>query len=471
MGFPKNFLWGGATAANQMEGAWNTDGKGISVADVMTAGSVNHKRTITDGVLKDVYYPNHEAIDFYHHYREDIALLAQMGFKCFRMSIAWSRIFPKGDEELPNEAGLLFYDNVFDELKKYNIEPLVTISHYEMPYHLAKEYGGWSNKKLITFFERYCQIIFKRYKGKVKYWLTFNEINSLLPVGDAWVSAGFSYQGKEDKWQLFANAAHYQLLASALAVKIGHEIDKDNQIGCMILYAPNYPETSRPEDTLAVKEAMEQTYYFTDVQVRGYYTNTCYAFLNKYGVHIPLEKGDQEILMQGKVDFISFSYYFSGVCSAHPIEMVKGNVFSAGKNQFLEASEWGWTIDPIGLRISLNNLYDRYQKPLFVVENGLGAEDVEEEDGSISDDYRIDYLKAHIKAIKDAIEIDKIDVLGYTPWGCIDLISAGTGEMKKRYGFIYVDKDNEGHGTLQRKKKKSFNWYKQVIETNGESLD
>lgn len=471
MGFPKNFLWGGATAANQFEGAWNVDGKGMSVDDVMSAGAHKVARQITDGIVEGVYYPNHDGIDFYHHYKEDIALFAKMGFKCFRLSIAWTRIFPNGDEDTPNEAGLRFYDNVFDELHKYGIEPLVTISHYEMPYHLAMAYGGWRDRRLIGFFEKYCETIFNRYKGKVKYWLTFNEINALMPRHDPWLCAGIRFKEGEDRWQTFAQAAHYQLVASAKAVKLGHEIDPENKIGCMIIYPLSYAATCAPEDYIAAKEDMETTYYFSDVHARGYYTNTCYSLLAKHGATIPFEKGDEEILKEGAVDFISFSYYFSGISSAKPIDQTEGNVFSAGKNPYLKQTDWGWTIDPIGLRVTLNNLYDRYQKPLFIVENGMGAVDTVNEDGTIDDDYRIEYLKAHIEAMKDAVDIDKIDLMGYTPWGCIDLVSAGTGEMKKRYGFIYVDRDDQGNGTLQRSEKKSFNWYKQVIASNGEDLE
>ena len=392
-----------------------------------------------------------------------------MGFKCYRFSIAWSRIFPNGDEETPNEEGLKFYDAVLDELEKYGIEPLVTINHYEMPLHLVKEYGAWRNPKLIDFFLRYCEVLFKHYKGRVKYWLTHNEINALMRSGRPWHQAGIIYQEGEDKDQVMLNASHYQLVASAKAVVLGHEIDPANQIGCMLLYPLVYAATCRPEDQIAAMKKNNMTYYYGDVHCRGYYTNVCTAIWQELGKKPDIQPGDEEILKAGTVDFISFSYYFSSI-EGQDTEQMTGNIVSGGKNPYLEATAWGWQIDPVGLRTSLNNLYDRYQKPLFIVENGMGAIDTVEEDGSINDDYRIDYLAKHIKAMMDAIEIDDVPVMGYTPWGCIDLVSAGTGEMRKRYGFIYVDKDDEGKGTLARSRKKSFFWYKNVIETNGQCL-
>ena len=470
MSLSKDFLWGGATAANQCEGAWNVDGKGMSVDDVMSAGAHKVARQITDGIQEGVYYPNHDGIDFYHHYKEDIALFAEMGFKCFRLSIAWTRIYPNGDDETPNEEGLKFYDDVFDECLKYGIEPVVTISHYEMPYHLATEYGGWRDSRLQDYFIRYCDTIFNRYKDKVKYWMTFNEINALAAPHDPWLCAGIQFKEGEDRWQTVANAAHNQLMASAKAVILGHKINPEFKIGCMIIYPLAYQHTCAPEDAIALKEQLESTYYFGDVQARGYYTNTCYSFMEKHGATIPVTEEEKQILLDGQVDYVAFSYYFSGVASAKPLEQGEGNVFAGATNPYLKQTDWGWTIDPVGLRVSLNNLYDRYQKPLFIVENGMGAVDTVEEGGSINDDYRIDYLAAHIEEFKKAVEIDKVDLMGYTPWGCIDLVSAGTGEMKKRYGFIYVDRDDVGNGTLKRSKKKSFNWYKKVIATNGEDL-
>ncbi len=464
----KDFLWGGATAANQYEGGYKEGGKGLSIADVERGGALGVARQIDDYIHEDAYYPSHVATDFYHHYKEDIALFAQMGFKCFRMSIAWTRIFPRGDEDKPNEEGLKFYDDVFDELLKYNIEPVVTLSHYETPLILVQEYGSWRNRKLIDFFVNYAQTCFQRYKGKVKYWMTFNEINATLASPRPWHQAGLIYQDNEDRWQTAMQASHHMLVASAKAVKLAHQIDPHNQVGCMLLIPESYAASCSPEDQIARRNKMALTFYYGDVHVRGRYTNTCQSLWKKYHAKIEMEKDDEKILSEGVVDYIGFSYYFSSI-EGKNLQQVEGNVFTGGKNPLLPATQWGWQIDPLGLRSVLNELYDRYQIPLFIVENGMGAVDMVE-DGEIHDDYRIDYLKQHIQALKDAVEIDGVDLMGYTPWGCIDLVSASTGEMKKRYGFIYVDKDDQGHGTLKRMKKDSFYWYKKVIASQGEDL-
>ena len=469
MEMSKDFLWGGATAANQYEGGYAEGGRGLSINDVEKGARHGVQREIHDSIHPDAYYPSHVATDFYHHYKEDIALFAEMGFKCFRLSISWSRIFPNGDEEPPNEEGLKFYDNVFDELAKYGIEPLVTINHYEMPLGLVKNYGAWRNRKLIDFFLRYCEAIFTRYKGKVRYWLTHNEINALMLAARPWHQAGIIYGEDEDKNQVMLNAAHNQLVASAKAVELGHRIDPANKIGCMLLYPLCYPATCRPNDQIMAMKKMNQTYYFGDVHCRGYYSNVCTAMWKELGAKPDIQPGDEEALKAGTVDFLAFSYYFSSI-EGEVTDQVMGNIAVGGKNPYLEATAWGWQIDPVGLRTSLNYLYDRYQKPLFIVENGMGAIDTVEEDGSINDDYRIDYLAKHIRAMMDAVELDDVPVMGYTPWGCIDLVSAGTGEMRKRYGLIYVDKDDDGNGTLNRSRKKSFGWYKNVIATNGACL-
>ncbi|MGN1344332.1 MAG: 6-phospho-beta-glucosidase, partial [Traorella sp.] len=413
---------------------------------------------------------NHEGIDFYHHYKEDIALFAEMGFKCFRTSIAWSRIYPNGDDETPNELGLEFYDRVFDECLKYGIEPVVTISHYETPYALVKNYGTWRNRKMIDFYLRFCETIFKRYKNKVKYWMTFNEINvnGFHPE----MTMGLRINENENRNQVIKQATHYELVASAKAVKLGHSINPEFKIGMMMMYPTFYGETCKPLDQLCSMEQIDKQYYFSDVQCRGYYSNKAKASWKKEGVVLDITKEDEEALREGCVDYIGFSYYNSNVASSREdVVTTDGNMINAVKNPYLVSSDWGWQIDPIGLRLALNNLYDRYQKPLFIVENGLGAMDKVNEDGTIEDDYRISYLREHIKAMKDAVEEDGVDLMGYTPWGPIDLVSCGTGEMKKRYGFIYVDRDDQGNGTLKRSKKKSFNWYKKVIATNGEDLD
>ena len=465
----KDFLWGGAVAANQLEGAWNVDGKGVSTADCMTAGSNTKSRVYTDGVIDGYYYPNHDGIDFYHNYKKDIALFAEMGFKCFRTSIAWTRIFPQGDETEPNELGLKFYDDLFDECLKYGIEPVVTISHYETPYGLVEKYGSWRNRKLIDFFVNYATTVFKRYKNKVKYWMTFNEINCIALHPE--IPTGIKVKDGENFDQVVYQAAHHELVASALAVNIGHSINPNFKIGMMLLYPWTYADTCNPVDTIAQMNAMDKQYYFSDVQVRGYYSNKALKMLERKGVELIIEPEDEEILRNGCVDYIGFSYYMSNVASADQSKQItNGNMLVGIKNPYLKATDWGWQIDPVGLRISLNQLYERYQIPLFIVENGLGAVDEIADDGSINDDYRIEYLKSHIEQLKLAVLEDGVDLMGFTPWGCIDLVSAGTGEMKKRYGFIYVDRDDEGNGTLERKRKKSFYWYKKVIESNGECL-
>lgn len=474
MGFPKNFLWGGATAANQCEGAYNVDGRGLANVDVQPCGE--DRFPIALGKLKNLelkeqhYYPALNAIDFYHNYKEDIKLLAEMGFKVFRMSIGWTRIFPNGDELEPNELGLQFYENVFKECKKYGIEPLVTITHFDCPIHLIKTYGSWKNRKMIEFYERLVTVLFNRYKGLVKYWLTFNEINMLLHL--PFTGAGILLEEGENKDQVLFTAAHNQLVASALATKIAHEIDPEMKIGCMLAAGNTYPNTPNPNDVWKSMLKDRENYFFIDVQARGYYPNYALKEIERKDIKLPIEEGDLELLKENTVDFISFSYYASRLTSADPEvnKYTEGNVFATLKNPYLKASEWGWQIDPLGLRITLNSLYDRYQKPLFIVENGLGAKD-ELVDGTVEDDYRIEYLREHIKAMKDAVDIDGVDLMGYTSWGCIDLISASTGQMSKRYGFIYVDRDDLGNGTLKRYKKKSFNWYKKVIATNGEDLD
>ena len=468
--FPDDFLWGGAVAANQCEGAWNIDGKGVSTADVATAGAFGVNREYTYGVEDGKYYPSHEAIDFYHRYKDDMKMFAEMGFKCFRLSIAWTRIFPNGDDTVPNEKGLEHYDKVFDECLKYGIEPVVTISHYEMPYALVEKYGAWRDRRLVDFYVNYCNVIFNRYKDKVKYWMTFNEINVITM--HPFIPAGLRVNEDENREQVIYQSAHHQLIASAKAVKLGHEINPDFKIGCMIVYPLAYAESCNPEDVLLQNEFMNKTYFFSDVQAKGAYPNFMKTYFKRQNIEVKFEDRDEEILKSGKVDFIGFSYYMTLVVSANNDgkTLTGGNMIKGIKNPYLKSSEWGWQIDPVGFRISLNNLYNRYNIPLFCVENGLGAVDTIEEDGSINDDYRIDYLRQHIVEMKKSITIDGVEMIGYTPWGCIDLISASTGEMKKRYGFIYVDKDNEGNGTLERRRKKSFYWYKKVIESNGEIL-
>ena len=481
MAFPKGFLWGGATAANQCEGGYNEDGKGLGVPDVITGGTVSEPRHITDGILPGRHYPSHEAVDMYHHYLDDIKLFGEMGFKCYRTSINWGRIFPHGDETEPNQAGLDFYRRVFEACREQGIEPLVTLSHYELPYYLAKHYGGWANPKLIDFYCHYARTVMTEFKGLVRYWLTFNEINCLMmgAFGNI-MGAGILPPGKDvpmafleadwDDPQKRFDALHHQFLASAKTVQLGHEIDPANKIGCMVAGSAVYPHTCNPDDVLAAQQKQrEQNFYCGDVQVRGAYPSWAPALWRREGVKIEVTPEEAATLKAGTVDFYSFSYYMSATATTDPALVEKGNIFGGAGNEYLKKSDWGWAIDPKGLRYYLEEVYDRYQIPLMVVENGLGANDVVEADGSIHDTYRIDYLREHIKQMEIAIE-DGVDLMGYTMWGCIDLVSASTGEMKKRYGFIYVDKDNDGNGTLARSRKDSFYWYKKVIASNGEDL-
>lgn len=478
MTLPKDFLWGGALAAHQFEGGWNEAGKGPSVVDVMTAGAHGVPRQITETIEEDKFYPNHEAIDFYHRYKEDIAMFAEMGLKCLRTSIGWSRIFPKGDEAEPNEAGLQFYDDVFDELLKHGIEPVITLSHFEMPLHLAREYGGFRSRKVAEYFAKFAEVCFNRYKDKVTYWMTFNEINNKMDVNNPlflWTNSGVSVKEGENAKEVMYQAGHHELLASAWAVAKGKEINPAFQIGAMVSHVPIYPYSSNPEDVMLAEEYMRQRYFFPDVQVRGYYPSYALKEFEREGYHIPFEEGDEESLRKGKVDYLGFSYYMSttvksDTVSDHNGDIVNGALPHGVDNPYIKSSDWGWSIDPTGLRYTLNRFYDRYQIPLFIVENGFGAIDQVEEDGTIHDPERIQYLASHIEALKKAIEYDGVDLIGYTPWGIIDIVSFTTGEMKKRYGMIYVDRDNEGNGSMKRLKKDSFTWYQNVIATNGEEV-
>lgn len=476
--FPEGFLWGGATAANQCEGGYDLDGRGLSNVDTVPFG--DDRRAVSRGEIKMLEcddqhrYPSHEAIDMYHHYKEDIAMFAEMGFKVYRFSIAWTRILPNGDDDIPNEAGLKYYDNIINECQKYQIEPLVTICHFDTPIALIKKYGGWKDRRMIKAYIKYCSIIFNRYKDKVKYWITFNEINMLLHM--SYIGAGIIYEKGENSQEVKYRAAHYEIVASAEAVRLAHKIMPKAKMGCMLAAGQYYPYTCDPQDIYAGMEADRDNYFFIDAQVRGEYPVWAWKRMQRAGIKLDCTEEDKKIMKQGTVDYISFSYYSSRCISANPevVEKYKrpGNAAILSLvNPYLKSSEWGWQIDPVGLRITINTLYDRYQKPLFIVENGLGAVDKIEEDGRIHDSYRIDYLREHIKEMSKAINEDGIPLIGYTMWGPIDLISASTGEMKKRYGFIYVDKDNDGNGTLERRRKDSFYWFKKVIASNGRDLE
>lgn len=484
-GFPEGFLWGGAIAANQCEGAWNVNGKGMSVADVAKFKPNVDKKDYKSQwyvSLKDIdeaknsddiiYYSKRHGIDFYHRYKEDIALFGEMGFKTLRLSIAWTRIFPNGIEEEPNEAGLAFYEDVFKTLRAHNIEPLVTLSHYEMPLYLAENYDGWVSRNVVDMFVKYAKVCFNRYKNLVKYWLTFNEIDSVFrhPFTTVGVIEE-KYEDKDKAEEAIYQALHHQLVASALAVKAAREIIPDVQIGCMVTKTLTYPETCNPKDIYLAQKDNRHNFLYTDVQVGGKYPLWIKKYWQDKGYDIKFAIGDEEILKNHTMDFISFSYYMSMVQSenAEQREKVGGNLMTGVKNPYLPISDWGWQVDPEGLKISLIDLYDRYQKPLWVVENGIGAHDKVEANGMIVDDYRIDYFKEHFIAMKEAIA-DGVEMIGYTSWACIDLVSASTSQMSKRYGFIYVDLDDYNAGTYKRSKKKSFDWYKHVIETNGEEL-
>lgn len=465
MSFPKNFLWGGAVAANQCEGAYQEDGKGLDIQDILPHGfSSPPTAEPTSDNLKL------KAIDFYHHYKEDIKLFAEMGFKVFRTSIAWSRIYPHGDDLEPNEAGLCFYDDLFAECHKYGIEPLVTISHYETPLHLAKKYNGWASHELIGFYERYVRTLFARYKDTVKYWLTFNEINSVLHV--PLTSGGIMTPKKQLSLQDLFQACHHEFVASAKATKLAHEMMPDAKIGCMILAMPIYPLTPAPDDIIAVMKADHFNDFFGDMHARGIYPGYMKRFFRENGIELKTTEEELRLLRENTVDFISFSYYMS-ICEGTSGQAGIGNILGGKKNPYLKDSEWGWQIDPQGLRYILNKYYDRWQKPLFIVENGLGAKDElcrdEAGDLTVNDDYRIAYLRDHLQAVNEAIE-DGVPVMGYTSWGCIDLVSASTAQMSKRYGYIYVDRNDDGSGTLKRYRKKSFYWYRDVIHTNGACL-
>ncbi|BES82922.1 6-phospho-beta-glucosidase [Pectobacterium araliae] len=474
---PKDFLWGGAVAAHQVEGGWDQGGKGVSICDVLSGGAHGVDRVITDGVQPGVSYPNHQAVEFYSHYKQDIALFAEMGFKCFRTSIAWTRIFPNGDELEPNEAGLQFYDDLFDELLKYNIEPVITLSHFEMPHHLVKQYGGWVNRKVVDFFVRYSEVVMKRYQSKVKYWMTFNEINNQrnwqYPLF-GYCCSGVIFTDHDKPEQAMYQTLHHQFVASAKVVKLGHDINPDFKIGCMLALVPLYPWSCHPDDVMFAQEAMRERHLFGDVQLRGYYPSYILKEWARKGYQIDMHPEDEQTLRDGCTDYLGFSYYMSNAvqlaAKGRKTEDAIAGFDGGVKNPHVKASEWGWQIDPVGLRYTLNSFYERYQKPMFIVENGFGAVDKVEADGSINDDYRIEYLKAHIDQMKKAVVEDGVELMGYTPWGCIDCVSFTTGQYSKRYGFIYVGKHDDGTGTFKRSKKKSFDWYKNVISSNGAEL-
>ena len=481
----QDFLWGGAIAAHQAEGAWQAGGKGVSIADVLTAGAHNLPRQITDGVVEGLNYPNHHGIEFYDTYKEDLALMAEMGFKAFRTSIAWTRIFPNGDNAEPNEAGLAFYDDLFDEMHKHGIEPVITLQHFEMPYHLVEAYGGWSNRQVIDLFVRYAEVVFKRYRDKVTYWMTHNEISNQTAISDdpiyqflVWTNSGIRFDEQatlKDKQEAMVQAGHYELVASARAVKIGHEINPNFVIGGMANVAPFYPATPSPADMLAWQKARQARDWMMDVHVRGEYPSDMEKFFERSGFRPDITDQDREDLKAGVVDYMAISYYNSTTVRAvadKDAEMEDFGNFEIVKNDYIKTNDWDWGIDPQGLRFTLNEMNELYPGlKIMIVENGIGAYDTIEADGTIHDPYRVDYLREHIREMEKAVVLDGVDVIGFLSWGPIDIVSAGTGEMKKRYGYIYVDLDDMGEGSGQRLKKDSFYWYREVIASGGQTLD
>ena len=484
--FPKGFLWGGATAANQIEGGYDQGGRGLASTDFAIHLPKDQRSKVNGAMYKDVDLLQIQDVtdhpekynlakrrgnDFYHRYKEDIALLAEMGFTVFRMSICWSRIFPTGEELEPNEEGLKFYDDIFNELAKYGIEPLVTLCHFDIPLNLVKKYGGFRSRETIDCFVKYCEVVFKRYKGKVKYWLTFNEINKI--ISNPYSCAGVVLNDPSEKtYQLVYQTAHHQFVASARAVKACHDIDPDAKVGCMLCRLETYAETSKPEDNLQALFENNFNWFFTDVQSNGEYPYYIHRFFKENNVSIEMADGDAEILKNGCVDFISISYYMTYIARYKNEEVVKptGSLVAVLKNPNIPMSEAGWPIDSIGFRIALNNIYTRYKKPLFISENGLGSTDTPDENGYVCDDDRIEYMQKHVEQMREAIE-DGVDVFGYAWWGPIDLVSSGTSEMSKRYGFVRVDADDYGIGTYERSKKKSFYYYKKLISSNGADLE
>lgn len=481
--FPDDFLWGVAIAANQAEGAFDEGGKGLSQSDVIPHraptdyANLEHLMRVTETEIAAAVaekgtagYPKRYGVDFYHRWESDLELLAELGIKSFRTSIAWSRIFPNGDDEQPNEEGLAFYERLFTRLRELDIEPVVTLSHYEMPLHLVTAYGGWENREVVGFFERYAETVLTRYAGLVDYWLTFNEINSTL--FEPFTGAGILEREAEKTQQRAFQALHHQFLASALATKRAHEVSPSARVGCMLARMTFYPATCAPDDVLAAQHANEMNLFFTDVHVRGEYPGLVRRHWAEEGIAVAMEPGDAELLLEHTVDFVAFSYYMSMVAAANPEEhgASAGNLMGGVRNPYLEASEWGWQIDPKGLRHTMRDFWSRYQLPLFIVENGLGAVDTVAEDGMVHDDGRIDYHRQHLIQLREAIA-DGVQVLGYTAWGGLDIISFSTSQMSKRYGFIHVDQDDDGNGTLARTPKKSFGWYQQVIASNGDALD
>ena len=469
----ENFLWGGSIAAHQLEGAWQEDGKGPGIMDFATSGTYEKPREFTLEIEEDKKYPSHEGIDFYHRYKQDIELFAQMGFKALRISIDWSRIFPHGDEDMPNEKGLAYYHDVVDTLIQHGIEPIITLYHFEMPVYLVRYYDSWLNRKVIDFYLHYVETVVKSFKGKVQYWVTFTEMNHIDPQTEAsdiftYIIAGLKYSEIEgNKKEVLARIGYNMTLAGVKATKLIREIDENNRVGCVFGITPSYPKDCNPQNVMRAFKDMDRDYYQIDAMCNGAFPKYKIKEYEDFGIHLEITKEDEKAFFEGKLDFIGMNYYSSEVSKAEDEE---GETLWGGtQNPYLKQSKWGWAIDPIGLRYLLNYTYQKYGLPIMITENGIGAVD-KMEDGKIHDDYRIEYLQAHLSEMKKAILEDYVECFGYLMWGPIDLVSATTGEMKKRYGFIYVDKHDDGSGDLSRHKKDSFYWYKHIIETQGEEL-
>ena len=474
---PEDFLWGGAIAANQAEGAHGVAGKGYSLADVhkfypnksndeiqkeqkkgMTIAQIKNNLEDTEG-----YYPKRYGIDFYHTYNEDLELFADLGLKAFRTSIDWTRIFPTGEEETPNEEGLKFYDHLIDKIIDLGMEPIITILHYETPINISLKYGGWHNRKVIDLFYKYGKVVLNRYKDKVKYWIVINQINL---IGDEpFNSTAIPSDTVENFDEAAYQAVHNQFVACAMLKEYARRINPEIKIGTMVCDVTAYPASPKPEDILLAFKKKRLEYYFTDVQFRGEYPQFVLNYFKENNIHIDILENDNKILKENPMDFLAISYYSTAMADASKNTIKQASVTP---NPYLEKSPWGWAIDPKGLYVTLSAYWDRYRKPIMIAENGLGTYD-EIENGQIHDNYRISYLSAHISAMKQAM-YDGAEIFAYCVWSPIDIVSCSTAQMSKRYGLIYVDLDDEGKGTGKRIKKDSFFWYKKVIETNGEEL-
>lgn len=480
MTFRKDFLWGGSIAAHQCEGAWNEDGKIMGIMDLATAGSYQKKREFTKTIESDKVYPNHYGIDFYHTYKEDIALFAEMGFKCLRISIDWSRIYPNGDDEKPNQKGIQFYKDVVDELLKYGIEPMVTLFHFEMPVNVVRKYNSWLNKETIDLYLKYAKTMLEALKGKVHYWVNFNEMNHIDPTSDAsdmfvYILSGLTNSDLgdtvEERRKKITLMGYNMTVAAVKAVEIAHEVDFENKMGCVFGLTPSYAASSDPNDVFLAYRTTIRDFYQIDAMCNGAFPEYKLREYKQLGFDIEVAEDEKEAFKNGVIDFIGFNYYSSEVVTTRDdLKSEDGTLYGGMFNPYLKKSDWGWVIDPIGLRYMLNALWRRYNKPIIITENGLGSFD-ELKDNTVDDEYRIEYLREHFKEMRKSVDEDGVELFGYLMWGPIDLVSATTGEMKKRYGFIYVDRNDDGSGTNKRYKKKSFDWYKQVIESNGDNLE